>query len=125
MLVLPAVLLGPLPCLMLGVLVTVVGWWAAREALRETGVEDPGWIVVDEGAGQLIALAGLPSDPSAAGLVMAFGLFRALDMLKPWPVGWADRQPGAVGVMLDDLVAGGLAAAGLVAFDHVYPGVLT
>lgn len=124
MLVLPAVLLGPLPCLALGVVVAGVGWWAARAALRETGAEDPGWIVVDEGAGQLIALAGLPPDPGAAGLVMGFGLFRALDIVKPWPVGWADRQPGAAGVMLDDLVAGALAAAGLLAFDRLYPGML-
>jgi phosphatidylglycerophosphatase A len=46
---------------------------------------------------------------------MAFGLFRGLDVAKPGPVGWADRRPGAWGVMLDDLVAGMLAALGLLA----------
>ncbi|GGG17288.1 phosphatidylglycerophosphatase A [Caldovatus sediminis] len=125
MLVLPAVLLGPLACLVLGLLVAAIGWWATRQALRERpGVPDPSWIVVDEAAGQLIALAGLPLDAGAAGLVMAFALFRALDILKPGPVGWADRLGGALGVMLDDLVAGALAAAGLMLFHHYWPGVL-
>jgi phosphatidylglycerophosphatase A len=125
MLVLPAVLLGPLPCLALGLLVAAIGWWATRQALRERpGVQDPSWIVVDEGAGQLIALAGLPLEANSAGLVMAFALFRALDILKPGPVGWADRQGGAFGVMLDDLVAGVVAAAGLMMFHRYWPGVL-
>jgi phosphatidylglycerophosphatase A len=87
-------------------------------------VQDPSWIVVDEGAGQLIALAGLPLEANSAGLVMAFALFRALDILKPGPVGWADRQGGAFGVMLDDLVAGVIAAAGLMMFHRYWPGVL-
>src|SRR5690606_23018871 len=113
-------------CLILGLLVAAVGWWAARQALRERpGVADPSWIVVDEGAGQLVALAGLPLDPSAAGLVMAFALFRGLDILKPGPVGWADRQGGAFGVMRDGLVAGVLAAAGLMLFHRYWPGVLS
>ena len=125
MLVLPAVLLGPLPCLLLGLVVAAIGWWAAHQALRERpGVADPGWIVVDEGAGQLIALAGLPLDPNATGLIMAFALFRALDILKPGPVGWADRMGGAFGVMLDDLVAGVIAAVGLMLFHRYWPGVL-
>jgi phosphatidylglycerophosphatase A len=125
MLVLPAVLLGPLACLALGLLVAAVGWWAARQALRERpGVPDPSWIVVDEAAGQLIALAGLPPQANAVGLVMAFALFRALDILKPGPVGWADRRGGAFGVMLDDIVAGALAAAGLILFHRYWPGVL-
>jgi phosphatidylglycerophosphatase A len=126
MLVLPAVLLGPLACLVLGLLVAAVGWWAVRQALRERpGVADPSWIVVDEAAGQLIALAGLPPQANAAGLVMAFALFRALDILKPGPVGWADRQGGARGVMLDDIIAGTLAAAGLILFHRYWPGVLS
>jgi phosphatidylglycerophosphatase A len=50
------------------------------------------------------------------GVVLAFALFRLFDVWKPGPVGWADRQPGAFGVMADDLVAGALAAVGVVAF---------
>ncbi len=125
MLVLPAVLLGPLPCLALGLLVAALGWWATWQVLRERpGAADPHWIVIDEGAGQLLALAGLPLDANATGMVMAFALFRALDILKAGPVGWADRQGGAFGVMLDDLIAGAIAAAGLMMFHRYYPGVL-
>jgi len=86
-----------------------VGLWAAR-------VEgDPGWVVIDEVAGQWIALLPL-ARPSPLGLLAAFALFRLLDITKPGPVGWADRQHGAVGIMADDLIAGALAAGILWAF---------
>jgi phosphatidylglycerophosphatase A len=124
MLVLPAVLLGPLPCLLLAGLVLALGWWATQAVLRESGQDDPGWIVVDEGAGQLLTLAALPPDPTATGLLMAFVLFRALDILKVWPVSWADRQPGALGVMLDEVFAGIIGGVGLMAFARFHPGVL-
>ena len=71
---------------------------------------DPGWVVIDEVAGQWIAMLGLAAI-TLPGLLAAFALFRALDIWKPGPVGWADRQPGALGIMLDDVVAGALAAA--------------
>jgi phosphatidylglycerophosphatase A len=124
LLVLPVVLLGPTWCLGLGLLLGLLGWWAVRVLARTGADRDPPWVVVDEGAGQLLALAGLPDDPTAAGLVLAFGLFRALDILKPWPVGWLDRRKGPAWVMLDDMCAGAIAAAGMLAFGHLYPGVL-
>ncbi len=109
--VLPAVLLGPFACLALAVVVTVAGWIAVRAVLAEGGEQDPGWIVVDEAAGMLLALAALPAGAGWIGAVAAFGLFRAFDILKPWPVSWADGLPGATGVMLDDVLAGAMAAA--------------
>jgi len=124
MLVLPAVLLGPAADLALAALLGLAGWWAVRHLTQAGADRDPPWVVVDEGAGQLLALAGLPEEPTAAGLVLAFGLFRALDILKPWPVGWLDRRKGPVWVMLDDMCAGAIAALGIVAFGHVYPGAL-
>ena len=75
--------------------------------------DDPGWIVVDEIAGQMVALLALPR-PGWMGVVLAFALFRLFDIWKPGPVGWADRQGGAVGVMADDVLAG--VAAGAVAY---------
>jgi len=75
---------------------------------------DPGWVVIDEVAGQWIAMLGLGAT-SWGGLLAAFLGFRLLDIWKPGPVGWADRQHGAVGIMVDDLVAGALVAAGLLA----------
>jgi phosphatidylglycerophosphatase A len=75
---------------------------------------DPGWVVIDEIAGQWIALLALPR-PAPLWLLAAFGLFRALDVAKPGPVGWADRRRGAAWVMADDVIAGALAAALLLA----------
>ena len=122
--VLPAVLVGPLSALLLALLITIIGFYAVREVLRDTPNQDPGWIVVDEAAGMLIALAGLSLDASIWGVVIAFGLFRVFDIFKPWPISWADQQKGAFGVMLDDIVAGALAAAALMLARPLLPGVI-
>jgi phosphatidylglycerophosphatase A len=111
-LVLPVALAGWEASLALGVLLSVLGWWALNR-LPEAR-QDPGWVVVDEGAGQSLALAALPA-AGVTGVLLAFLLFRAFDILKPGPVGWADRRKGAAGVMLDDIIAGALAAALLLA----------
>lgn len=111
--VLPAALLGPAACLGLALVVALVGWWGTRGALAESGAEDPGWIVVDEAAGMLLALAGLAGIGGWPGVLLAFAGFRLLDILKPWPVSWADGLPGATGVMLDDILAGAMVAAAL------------
>jgi phosphatidylglycerophosphatase A len=74
---------------------------------------DPGWIVIDEIAGQLIALLALPK-LTLIGAALAFALFRLFDITKPGPIGWADRQGGAVGIMADDVLAGIAAALILV-----------
>lgn len=90
-----------LACAALGA--TIVGFWVLH---REPVEEDPGWVVIDEVAGQWIAL--IPAtDPVSA--IAGFALFRLFDIAKPGPVGWADRQPGIFGVMVDDLIAGALA----------------
>lgn len=120
--VLPAALLGPLPCLALAALATALGVLALRR-LPEEAAADPGWVVIDEAAGQLVALAALPQ-AGAAGLLLAFLLFRLFDVGKPGPVGWADRRGGILGVMLDDVIAGGLAALVLLALAALAPGVL-
>jgi phosphatidylglycerophosphatase A len=122
--VLPAALLGPMPALLLGILVTLIGFYAVRQVLRETPDQDPGWIVVDEAAGMLIALAGLSMTASIWGVLIAFGLFRVFDIFKPWPISWADQQKGALGVMLDDIVAGALAALALILARPLLPGVI-
>lgn len=87
-------------------LACLVGIWAIGAV---GGGVDPGWIVIDEFAGQWIAMLALPR-ASAIGLAAAFALFRLLDILKPGPIGWADRRKDAVGVMADDVIAGMLAA---------------
>ncbi|WP_458096593.1 phosphatidylglycerophosphatase A family protein [Roseomonas sp. WA12] len=112
-LVLPAVLLGPWGCLVLGIGFSLLGILAVSR-LPEAR-EDPGWVVVDEAAGQCLALAALPADAGAWWVLAAFALFRAADILKPGPIGWADRMEGSTGVMLDDILAGLLAGAVLLA----------
>ncbi|MCB1556808.1 MAG: phosphatidylglycerophosphatase A [Alphaproteobacteria bacterium] len=86
-----------------------------------TGTHDHGAVVIDEAVGVWIALLPAVLDP-VHGLA-AFALFRFFDILKPWPVGWADKKlPGAWGVMLDDVLAGLYAAAILGGFR--YAGVI-
>ncbi|EHM01061.1 phosphatidylglycerophosphatase A [Acetobacteraceae bacterium AT-5844] len=111
-LVLPMGWAGSEACLILAALLAALGWWALLR-LPEAR-QDPSWVVVDEGAGQSLALAALPAG-GIVGVALAFLLFRAFDVLKPGPVGWADRRKGATGVMLDDIIAGTLAAALLLA----------
>ncbi len=97
--------------------VTLAGLWAVRAA--EAG-DDPGWVVIDEVAGQWIALLGLAA-PDPRGLAAAFVVFRLIDITKPGPVGWADRQHGPAGVMGDDLIAGALSAGVLWAARTRWP----
>ena len=100
--------------------VVFVGLWAIG---RAGAGGDPGWVVIDEFAGQWIALLGL-TRVSVLGLTAAFALFRLLDVLKPGPIGWADRQSGAAGVMADDVIAGAIAAGILWAVRSRFPGAL-
>ena len=107
--------------LLLGALLAIgIGLWAIRAA---EGAADPGWVVIDEFAGQWIALLGL-ARPSLTGLLAAFALFRFFDIAKPGPVAWADQRKGAVGVMGDDVIAGALAALALLAASALVPGLL-
>lgn len=79
-------------------------------AIRAAGVDgDPSWVVIDEFAGQWIAMLGL-ARVTVPGTLAAFVLFRLLDITKVGPVGWADRRHDAVGIMADDLIAGVIAA---------------
>jgi phosphatidylglycerophosphatase A len=86
-------------------------------ARNKEAMDDPGWVVIDEIAGQFCALLLLPR-PSWAGVILAFALFRLFDITKPGPIGWADRQAGAAGIMADDILAG-LAAAVIVGVARI------
>jgi phosphatidylglycerophosphatase A len=98
--------------LLASVIFSLAGFWALRR-LPEAEA-DPGWVVVDEAAGQSLALSAASG---WLGVLLAFALFRLFDIAKPGPVGWADRQPGPFGVMADDLIAGALAAAVLLLLE--------
>jgi len=101
-------------------LVFVIGWQATNMATQGQDEHDPGEIVIDEVVGQWIALWPLSLglwmrgiDPAIfpyPGWIGGFVLFRLFDIWKPWPVSWADRKESALGVMLDDVLAGLMAA---------------
>ncbi|GAB4174084.1 MAG: hypothetical protein OHK0024_10760 [Thalassobaculales bacterium] len=104
----------PLLILAAALAVAVLGTWAAGAHARALGAGDPGSIVIDEAAGQLLALAACPPDP--LWYAAALALFRLFDIWKPGPVGWCDRRlSGGWGIMADDLAAGGLAGLILLA----------
>lgn len=89
-----------------------VGCWAAAKVAKASAAEDPGTIVIDEVAGQSLAL--LPASPDPLSYALGFLLFRIFDIWKPWPVRWADRHVGGgLGIMLDDLLAAVYAALAL------------
>jgi phosphatidylglycerophosphatase A len=112
--VLPLALLPGWVALVAALVFAATGYWAVAR-LPEARA-DPGWVVVDEAAGQSLALAAASG---WVGVMLAFALFRAFDILKPGPVGWADRQKGPFGVMADDVIAGALAAVVLLILSAV------
>jgi phosphatidylglycerophosphatase A len=97
------------------VLALALGVWACAWAVRTSGIADPSFAVWDEFVGLWIALAPIAGRAVAWEWVFAgFILFRIFDIWKPWPVSWADRHvSGALGVMLDDVIAGLYAAIAL------------
>ena len=118
---LPLAWLGPLPCLGLAVLLAAAGFWAVRCLSREGSERDPSWVVVDEGAGQLLVLATVPAGAPWLWVVLALVLFRFFDILKFGPVGWADRRKGTFWVMVDDMVAGAMGAGAMLALRALLP----
>ena len=83
---------------------TLIGIPAATIAARESGRKDPGFVVIDEVAGQWIALIVMPPDWRHAALALV--LFRLFDIWKPWPIRRLEQLPEGTGIMLDDVAAG-------------------
>lgn len=96
-----------------------VGIWAANRFMAKAGLgSDPAPVVIDEVAGQWLTLLAVEPDMVLYGA--GFVLFRAADIVKPWPVSWADRHvAGGLGIMLDDVFAGVYAALALYALQIV------
>ena len=89
--------------------VVVAGVWICGEGARRLGVHDHPAIVWDEIAGMMIAMLAAP--PGWGWTALAFALFRAFDIIKPWPIREIDHaMGGGAGIMLDDVMAGILAA---------------
>ena len=119
---LPGVLLAwltlqqPLPVQIgIAIAISLAGIWICGESARRIGVHDHGGIVWDEICGMYITLLLAP--PTVVGWVLAFVLFRVMDIVKPWPIRDLDhRLGGGLGIMLDDLLAAVYAAALLVLY---------
>ncbi len=115
------------------VVATAAGFWAVPLATAGKADADPGEIVIDEVAGQLLALSftfvplgrhGVDVFAAWPGFVVPFLLFRLFDVWKPWVIGRADRRGDAPGVMLDDLWAGLFAGIVSVLLAGLYHGVM-
>lgn len=92
------------------VAISLVGVPLCHRSAHRLGVDDHPGIVWDEIAGFLLACIALP--PAWYWLPIAFVVFRALDIAKPFPIGWVDRRVhGGLGIMLDDLIAGAMTLA--------------
>lgn len=127
--------LGGLPLFLFALaFVFIVGLWAVAREVAGKADADPAEIVVDEVVGQWIALVPLSAGLWFAnvpghvfpwpGWVGGFLMFRLFDIWKPWPVSWADRRHDALGVMLDDVIAGLMAAVCVAVAAAVAHGLL-
>jgi phosphatidylglycerophosphatase A len=100
--------------LVLITVVTLVGIWAASRMEKLLARKDPGKVVIDEVAGQLIALLPIMPrlDPGWTSILTAFLLFRLFDIVKPYPARRLEGLESGLGIMADDIVAGAYAAVG-------------
>ncbi len=102
-------------------LAVALGIPAATIAAREASRKDPGFVVIDEVAGQWITLLPLcwgPHDPTH--ILLALLLFRLFDITKPFPIRLLEKLPEGTGIVLDDLGAGVYAGLTLMAISHWY-----
>jgi len=121
----PLLSLGFVPFLILTILSCILGIWICRRTAELMQGHDDPHIVWDEWAGMWITLLplsymGIADDNfwqnvsqelSIFAIVFAFILFRFFDIVKPPPIGWADKRvAGGLGIMLDDIIAGIMAA---------------
>jgi phosphatidylglycerophosphatase A len=88
----------------LAVLAVAAGIPAATRVARSCGLKDPQFVVIDETAGQLITLIGAPL--AWKSFLAGFILFRAFDIVKPYPVRQLERLPEGTGIVVDDVAAG-------------------
>lgn len=119
----------PLVCFIANILIFSLGMWATGVYIKQTKRDDPQEVVIDEVAGQMLTVilvffsglfaqnSELPNYIGKTGVdllflfILPFGLFRFFDIVKPWPIGWVDKNiKGSAGVMLDDLAAALFAA---------------
>jgi phosphatidylglycerophosphatase A len=100
----------------ISVLVTLIGIPPSTVVALESGIKDPGFVVIDEVAGQMIALIAVPLHWKY--MLASFILFRSFDIVKPFPLRRLETLPGGTGIMMDDVGAGLYALALLQIWLH-------
>ena len=98
--------------------VFLLGWWACGVPARRAGAKDPKECVLDEVAGQWLAMAAIPIVGGffhGIPLLAAFVGFRFFDIVKPWPISRLQHLDGGLGIMADDMLAGAVTAGLIVA----------
>ncbi|MBQ0783949.1 MAG: phosphatidylglycerophosphatase A [Amphritea sp.] len=106
-------LMQPLSLFWYGVILLVtslIGIYLCGKTSDDMGVHDHGGIVWDEFVGYWLTMFAAP--PGWLWIIIGFVLFRVFDIIKPWPISWADKKvAGGLGIMLDDILAGLMALA--------------
>jgi phosphatidylglycerophosphatase A len=90
--------------------IALIGIWAGSRTERLSGKKDPGKVVIDEVAGQVLALTAMPLAGPSWTIVLAFVAFRFFDIVKPYPARRLESLESGLGIMADDIVAGAYAA---------------
>lgn len=113
-------LIGGIPLLVLAIVIFYfIGIYVSNKIEEQTKEKDLSIIVIDEVVGIWIALLATNFEPLQ--ILIAFILFRFFDILKPWPIGWLDKNiASGRGVMIDDVVAGLFAAIITGGLIHVF-----
>jgi phosphatidylglycerophosphatase A len=96
--------------ILVSLFVTLIGIWAANKVEATSGRKDPGIVVIDEVAGQLIALTLVPRNSPLWVILIGFIAFRLFDIWKPYPIRRLEALESGLGVMADDVLAGVYAA---------------
>ena len=101
--------LSPEHYLLMLLVTSVMGIYICGQTAKDLGVHDHGSIVWDEFVGFWITMFAAPV--GWVWVVVGFVLFRFFDIIKPWPISWIDKKiTGGFGIMLDDVIAGVMAA---------------
>jgi phosphatidylglycerophosphatase A len=99
----------------------LIGIWAATQAERLFGRKDPKPVVIDEVVGQLMTFLFVPHTAGLGLIVVGFFVFRAFDIIKPYPIRRLEGLESGLGIMADDVLAGGYAATLMLVLTYL-PG---
>ena len=106
--------------LLMLILMTIAGVWAATRCETLLSRKDPGAVVIDEVIGQIITFVFLPIGVGAWAIVTGFLVFRVFDIWKPYPIRRLESLEGGLGIMADDVLAGVYAATVMSLLTSIY-----